>query len=232
LEAFPTLSDDQGISLDELGQAYAQLLGDGEDPYEPPEVPAQCSTQEVVAQQTDDLPDDPCELCPRSILEAILFVGHPANESLGTETIASLMRGVPPREVDELVEELNVVYRENSHPFHLVSSDAGFRLELRGEFAPMRNAFYGRVREAKLSQAAIDVLAVVAYQQGGMREEIDKVRGRPSGSLLSQLVRRQLLRVERSADKPRKPRYFTTDRFLDLFGLKSVDDLPQSQEFE
>jgi segregation and condensation protein B len=233
LEAFQEVSDEQGISLDELGQAYAQLIGEGEDPYDPPESAPPSSAEDVVSQQADDeQADAACELCPRSILESILFVGHPNNEPLPADRIADLMRGVPAREIEELVEELNESYQELGHPYQIVAAGPGFRLELRPEFASLRNAFYGRVREAKLSQAAIDVLAIVAYQQGCTREEIDKVRERQSGPLLSQLVRRQLLRVERPDEKPRKPRYFTTERFLDLFGLAGLEDLPQSQEFD
>ena len=74
--------------------------------------------------------------------------------------------------------------------------------------------FYGRVKEARLSQAAVEVLAVVAYRQPLTRDEIDALRGRPSGGLLAQLVRRQLLRIERPEDRPRQPKYLTTDRFL------------------
>ena len=78
----------------------------------------------------------------------------------------------------------------------------------------------------------IDVLAVVAYQQGCTRQDIEKVRGRPSGAILSQLVRRRLLRIERPDKKPRTPRYFVTQRFFDLFGLASIDELPQSHDVD
>jgi segregation and condensation protein B len=90
--------------------------------------------------------------------------------------------------------------------------------------------FYGRVKEAKLSQAAIDVLAVVAYNQPLTRPEIDRLRNAASASLLSQLVRRGLLRVERPDQKPREPIYYTTERFLELFHLQSLDELPRSQD--
>jgi len=101
---------------------------------------------------------------------------------------------------------------------------------LRDEFHSLRDVFYGRVKAAKLSQAAVDVLAIVAYKQPLTREEVDAMRGRPSGSLLAQLVRRQLLRLERPHDKPRTPRFCTTDRFLQLFGLESLRDLPSTPD--
>jgi len=232
LEQFGSVGDDRGISLDELSKAYAELIGKGNDPYEPPAPPRATTADDVVEQAGAATAEKMCELCPKAIVEAVLFVGHPHNQPLNSEQLASLMRGVPPREIDDLIAELNADYQEYQHPYHIVLHSEGFRLELREEFLSLRNAFYGRVREARLSQAAIDVLAVVAYEQGCTRQDVDEIRGRASGAVLSQLVRRRLLRIERSNDKPRVPRYFVTDRFLELFGLLSIDELPQSQDLD
>jgi segregation and condensation protein B len=246
--------DDQGLSLAELSQAYAVLLKRGADPYPQPDAAdtSEGESQDPIDPADDSpapTPDPPhekhsgeprqvirgedestCEVTPKRILEAILFVGHPANEPLGSERIAGLMRGVQPREIDDLVEELNAEYAEEGAPYTITSVGYGYQLALRTEFASLREAFYGRVREAKLSQTAIDVLAVVAYQQPITQEKIDQLRGKPSGALLSQLVRRDLLAIERSADKKVKPLYRTTERFLDLFGLDNLTELPRSHD--
>jgi segregation and condensation protein B len=230
--------DDQGLSFDELSQAYAALLNRGADPYPQTEVaesqPEPSATSLAVPTPLDlGPPDDvPCEVTPKTILEAILFVGHPTGEPLTSERIAALMRGVQPQEIDDLVEELNVEYLGEGRPYSIVSVDAGYRLSLRAELAGLRDAFYGRIREARLSQSAIDVLAIVAYQQPVGIEMIDRLRGKPSGAILSQLVRRDLLLLERPADKKSKPTYRTTERFLDLFDLDQLADLPRSQEIE
>jgi segregation and condensation protein B len=108
----------------------------------------------------------------------------------------------------------------------------GYRLTLRKPFHPLREQFYGRIRQARLSQAAIDVLAIVAYQQPLSAEQIGAVRGKPSGPVLTQLVHRGLLRIERPPGKRPSARYFTTDRFLQLFGLQTLADLPQSEELD
>ena len=120
----------------------------------------------------------------------------------------------------------------NCCPYRVVSQGSGYRLALRRTFYPVRNKFYGRVREAQLSQAAIDVLAIVAYQQPLTSEEVSSLRGTPSSHILTQLVRRRLLRIERPPGKQRPAHYHTTDRFLELFGLESLDDLPQAEELE
>ena len=108
----------------------------------------------------------------------------------------------------------------------------GYRITLRKVFHPLREQFYGRIREARLSQAAIDVLAIVAYQQPLTAEQIGEVRGKPSGPVLSQLIHRRLLRIERLPGKRRTVQYFTTDRFLQLFSLQTLADLPQSEELD
>jgi segregation and condensation protein B len=232
--------DDSGLSLEDLGQAYAALLNRGGVPYEERQEheiqPAADLPAEIeAALESEPLPpvsDAACELSPQSILEAMLFVGHPQNEPLTARQVSSLMRGVLPEEIDELVRELNDQYETESAPYRVASEGAGYRLVLRDEFSTLREQFYGRVKEAKLSQSVIDTLAIVAYHQPVGLKEIDQLRGKPSGGILSQLVRRQLVKVERSPDKPRDIRYRTTSRFLDLFSLESLEDLPHSQEVE
>ena len=103
-------------------------------------------------------------------------------------------------------------------------------IRLRSEYAPLRDLFYGRVREARLTQPAIDVLAIVAYRQPVTRQELDQVRGKPSGAMLAQLLRRGLLRLDREDGTAKATHYRTTERFLQLFGLESLSELPQSQD--
>ncbi len=172
------------------------------------------------------------EISPRTILEAMLFVGPPQHEPLTASHGASRMLGGRPAEIDEFVVELNETYAAEQCAYWIESVGAGYRLVLRPEFAPLRDRFYGRVKEAKLSQQAIDVLALVAYNQPLTQAEIDRLRNAASGGVLAQLVRRGLLRVERPDQKPREPIFHTTDKFLELFGLESLDDLPQSQDPE
>jgi segregation and condensation protein B len=249
-EQFPSFPDDQGLSLEELSQAYAQLISQGDDPYqvapEKPTIPGDSlpesedeswqgdqgeAEEPVELEGVQD--DDPCAISPRSIFEAMLFVGHPDNVPLESQQVASLMRGVRVAEVDEMVRELNELYDVQQCPYRIRSVGAGYRLELREEFHPLRDKFYGRVKAAKLSQACVDTLAIVAYNQPITREQVERFRARPSGAVLAQLVRRQLLRIDRTTEEGKKvSRYVTTDRFLQVFGLESLDELPQGQDPE
>ncbi len=224
-----TGQDPAAMSVDQLTQAFASLLGEdqrsgesvGEDVEAPEPSPALAGNED----------DDSRRVTPESILEAILFVGHPQNEPLTSRMMASYLRGVSPQEVDALIAGLNDAYAQQQAPYEIVSHGAGYRLTLRSELLGVRDVFYGKVREARLTQAAIDLLAIVAYHQPLTRDAIERLRGQPSGAILAQLVRRQLLSVEYGAEKPRQKSYRTTERFLELFGLDSLEDLPSHEDF-
>jgi segregation and condensation protein B len=240
---------DEQVSLERLTEAFAELLGSADattageppksesavtpDTAEPDEDSAPLLVRPAEEAETTRTRDAPaCPVTPRMILEAMLFVGDPANRPLSPRRAAARLRGVSPREIEAIVDELNETYRLDGCPYTIESSGEGYRMALREEFASVRERFHGRIREARLSQAAIDVLAMVAYHQPITRNRVDEVRGKPSGGILSQLVRRQLLRIERTDSKPRVTRYYTTDRFLDLFGLENLDDLPRTQDVD
>lgn len=232
-------SSEEGNPLEMLRRVYDQHLGretTSDDPVEsgPPEenVPddEHDAAEERVGKPARNAQPRDSAVSPRNILEAMLFVGTPTNEPLTREEAASRMRGVTPEELDQLVEQLNGQYDALGCPYHIVTAGAGYRMVLRDEFHSLRDNFYGKVRQARLSQAAVDVLSVVAYRQPVTREDVDELRGKDSGGLLRQLVRRELLRVEMPKAKGDGRYYFTTERFLALFGLRDLDDLPQSEE--
>ncbi|MHC4402297.1 MAG: SMC-Scp complex subunit ScpB, partial [Planctomycetota bacterium] len=231
-EENPESSEEQGVSLDELAKAYAESLADPATPAAQPQQPAEApsarpagegdvpSAEDASPDPTGELDhDDPCPLTPTTILEAMLFVGNRENEPLTSSRAAELMRGVEPGEIPALVDELNRRYASSGCPYRVVSQGAGYQLVLDKAFDSVRGRFYGRVREARLSQAALDVLAIVAYRQPIVGDEVSRLRGHPSGHLLMQMVRRRLLKIERPAGRRRPLSYRTTDRFLELFGL-------------
>jgi segregation and condensation protein B len=235
--------DDDPISLDELARAFAQVMGvppKDDAPEDPQPAVAEAATEADDAQALQDsLPaiddssdDDSGPVTPLGILEAMLFVGDRENRPLTADRAAELMRGVEPGEIGALVEELNRRYQQSGCPYFIADDPDGYRMTLRKPFYSLRERFYGKIREARLSQAAIDVLAIVAYQQPLSADQISTVRGKPSGAVLSQLVHRRLLRIERLPGKRRTVQYFTTDRFLQLFGLQTLADLPQSEELD
>ncbi|MGA2035273.1 MAG: SMC-Scp complex subunit ScpB [Thermoguttaceae bacterium] len=247
----PEMPHPQGISLDELTRAFAQAMGSA--PTLPGEQDAQQPPARQVAPATQAAADrvqspesrvqspesriqspeeDPCPINPRSILEAMLFVGDSGNQAVSAARAAELMRGVEAGEIPSLVHELNHRYTAAGCPYYIASDRDGYRMTLRKPFHGVCSRFSGRPREAHLSQSAIDTLAIIAYQQPLTAEQVSKLRGKPSGHVLAQLVHRGLLRMERLANKRRTAQYFTSDRFLALFGLQTLADLPQSEELD
>lgn len=263
LDQFHDVPDDQGLSLDELSESFASLLGEGEVPYDAEQggsdphsggdsVPVGDTSQPNAAPATQVLasaasaepldgraPDD-CPVSPENIIEAILFVGHPQDEPISSRYVASLMRGVRAAEVESQIAELNESYLKHNCPYMIESVSTGFRMVLRPEYQSVRERFYGRIREAQLTQASINTLAIVAYNQPVEKQQVVEMSGEEhAGRVLAQLVRRGLLGAVRSeARQPGSAKqkkqapivYQTTDRFLHLFGLSSLSDLPQNQE--
>ncbi len=181
----------------------------------------------------EDQDNAACPLTPQSIVEAILFVGRPDGVSIPAAEIAGLMRGVDASEVASCVAQLNEIYVQTNRATRIVADGAGYRIQLADDVKFVRDRFYGRVRHVKLNQAAIDCLALIAYQPGISREKLEQQRGQPSGSLLSQLIRRQLIDMRRvTEDKQAVQRYYPTNRLLDLTGIESLDDLPQTEDLE
>lgn len=169
---------------------------------------------------------------PGGILEAMLFVGKRTGAPLTPQEAADLMRGVTAAEIPELVQALNRRYQALDSAMEIVEEGSGYRMTLRRAFAALREQFYGRTREARLSQAALDILAIVAYRQPITAADVGQIRGRPAGPILMQLVRRQLLRIERPNAGGQAPVYRTATRFLELFSLGSLGDLPQSEDLD
>lgn len=163
---------------------------------------------------------------PERILEALLFVGGPP---LTARRAAEAIRGLTPPEFQTAIDGLARAYRTQGRPYHIQPQGDGYVLNLRQRFAVVRERLQGGIREARLSQAAVDVLALVAYRQPATRQDIDALRGAASASILRLLVRHGLVAVSQDEGETR---FVTTARFLELFGLRNLEDLPQTQDLQ
>lgn len=221
-------ADGSPLSLSRLREAFAAMLG------APAAEEANGSrvSPELETRRHGETAVHPCEINPRSIVEALLFVGRPDNAAISGRELAAAMRGVSPSEIEAAVEELNSTYDADGAPYWIEQTNVGYRMAIRDEFQRMRDKFYGRVKEARLSPAALEVLSVLAYNQPITTERLNELRGAASGGALSTLVRRRLVKLERSAEKGAALQYSTTERFLKLFGLESLEALPRTEELE
>ena len=219
------------LSLRRLREAFEVMLGPKGD-QQPGATSEERAQKQVNEPEQISSPFGAAEISPRSVVEAMLFVGQPDNQPLSAREMAAAMRGVSPAEIDSAVAELNTVYGEDGAPYMIERTNAGYRMVLRDEFERMRDKFYGRVREARLSQTALEVLSIVAYNQPATLALINEIRGTPSGAVLATLVRRKLLRLDRPTSTGEAASYTTTERFLQLFGLENLAALPRSEELE
>src|SRR3954470_19910774 len=218
------------LSLSRLRDAFAAMLG--QSPSRIASAKTADASPEIADESARRLATRSCEVNPRTLTEAILFVGRPDNGPLSARELAAAMRGVSPSEIEAAVNELNVAYNRDRTAYRIEQSNGGYRLVLREEFNRMRDKFYGRVKEARLSPAVLEVLSLLAYNQPATAEKLNELRGGPTGAALSTLVRRRLVKVEREEKGHAPPQYLTTDRFLKLFGLENIDALPRVEEME
>jgi segregation and condensation protein B len=158
------------------------------------------------------------------IIEAMLFVG---GAPLTATTACETVRGLTPAAFSRLLDELNRDYRRQGRPYRIQPRDHGYELVLRPQFRGVLERLYGSTRDARLSPAALEVLALVAYRQPLGKNEIDSLRGSESATALRHLVRLGLAAVQRGAADQQEALYHTTPRFLSAFHLRSLDDLPR-----
>lgn len=161
-------------------------------------------------------------------VEAVLFL---AREALSLRRIAQIANLVDATEARTLLEQLSRRYAQRGRSFQIENVAGGYRMLTRPQFAPwlvkIGEFCDSQAGPLKLTPPALDTLTVVAYRQPVLRAEVEAIRGVGCGELLRQLIERDLLRiVGRSEELGRPLAYGTTKRFLQLFGLKSLKDLP------
>lgn len=180
--------------------------------------------------ESDPMPGAGPQVRPRQILEAALFVGgHP----LTSKRMCSLLKRQFDQEyVERKLAELNDLYAEQGRPYEIRLEEGGYRMQLRSEFEEVRHRVYGLgPREVKLSQEALEVLSFVAYRQPATRQDLEDAGKQNCASVLRQLLRRDLLQLEREPEHG-DVRYRTTSRFLELFGLSELEELPTNEDFD
>ena len=163
-----------------------------------------------------------------SVVEAMLFVGGPP---VACAQLAEVLDTAESEEIVCAVAQLNQRYHRQGRPYEIRRVGQSYQMVLRPRFGSLIRRLYGNTRQVRLSQAAVEVLSLVAYKQPVTHQEIDAIRGIDCGPILRQLRRRNLIEaVDPGAASDRTMRYQTTRRFLELFHLTSLDDLPRVQE--
>ncbi|MDO5553049.1 MAG: SMC-Scp complex subunit ScpB [Planctomycetia bacterium] len=156
-------------------------------------------------------------------LEAALFLLREPTPGRRLATLAALPEG---SKIRELVKQLNARYQREGSAFCAVEVAGGWQLRTLPQYAPWLFRLQEIPIEVRLSNTAMETLAIVAYQQPVARARIESIRGVRCGDILRQLLDQDLIRIAGHADELGRPfLYGTTKRFLQVFGLMRVEDL-------
>jgi segregation and condensation protein B len=162
-------------------------------------------------------------------VEALILA---APEPISAARLAEILPYGKRKRVTELVRELNEEYEAQGRAFEIWEVAGGFQMRTRPGFASYVKQLH-RLSALRLSRAALETLALVAYRQPVTRAEIEGVRGVDPGPILRNLIDRKLVRIAGHRDVPGRPMlYATARRFLEVFGMNSLEDLPTLRDLD
>ena len=165
----------------------------------------------------------------RSVLESLMFV---LGEPVPARTAADLL-GEPAADIVKIFRELAAEYEERGSGLCIREMDKAFQLCTNAENDDYIRMLCTPVREKRLSQSALEVLAIIAYKQPVTKAQIDAVRGIRCDRVLENLMKRELVEEKgRSSGIGRPYLYGTTRKFLELFGFETLADLPKIEDID
>lgn len=165
----------------------------------------------------------------RKIVEALIVASE---EPIGATKLADIVPDCTAAQIRTLVDELNAEYETQNRAFEIWEVAGGFQMRTRPVYAGYILQLQS-VRPVRLSKAALETLAIVAYKQPLTRAEIEHIRGVDVGAAVRSLVERGLLRTAGHREVPGRPMlYGTTKEFLELFGFASLKDLPTLRDIQ
>ena len=172
-----------------------------------------------------------------SVIESLIFS---SDESLSPVDIIRAIKGIDGDDteisgddIDKCVEELNKMYDENEMSFHILKIAGGYLFGTKPEYAKYVGYLSSEKSKRRLSQAAVETLAIIAYKQPITKPEIETIRGVNSDYILNTLLDKLLITITGRAETIGRPLlYGTTDEFLKYFGLNKISDLPKPREVE
>ena len=165
----------------------------------------------------------------RKVVEALIMA---SSEPVSADRLARIVPQLTSAGAKDLVNELNTEYQESGRAFEVWEVAGGFQLRTLAEFSGYLQQLR-KERPLRLSQAALETLSIIAYKQPVTRADLEDVRGVDTGAVVRGLLDRRLLRIAGHRDVPGRPLlYATSRRFLEVFGLESIKDLPALRELE
>ena len=184
-------------------------------------------SQDVAPDDSEATATDAAADLPVGPLEALLLSTH---HPLTAGRIAELLDLPSTKPIRKAIKGLNDAYAATGRSFRVEQVAGGFQILTLPEFGDLLKKFHQREVDAKLTKAAIETLAIIAYKQPILRADVESIRGVACGETIRSLMEKHLVKITGRAEEPGRPiLYGTTKRFLELFGLNSVKDLPQPE---
>jgi len=212
------------------GQAVGAEPGSSTSAVEAPapEAPSEAAQKETEAEApAAKIPVNPEELA--RTVEALLFA---AEEPLAVREMARAA-GADSASVRKVLPRIKAALDGQRRAWDLLEAGGGYRLVTRPEFYPAIQRLKAQTRERKLTQAALETLALIAYRQPLGRADIESIRGVGCGPVLRQLLDKKLVKISgRGTGLGHPLLYGTTEHFLEHFGLKSIEELPKPGELK
>ncbi len=171
------------------------------------------------------------QITTESVIEAILFA---SDEPLSAERLVNIAQfngGV--KQVKKCIETLNEQYSQTSRAFRIEEIAGGFQMMTLPEYNNWLKNLLRQRADDKLSPAALETLAIIAYKQPIIRADVEAIRGVACGEMLRSLMYKSLVKIVGKAEVLGRPLlYGTTRKFLEVFGLNDLKDLPKAEELK
>ncbi len=173
-------------------------------------------------------PDESPEISTMSVVEAVLFA---ADEPVTAGKLSEIVGAGGVRETKKHIQSLNDKYEQMDCAFRIEIIAGGYQLLTQSKYNPWLSKLIKVRSESKLTPAAMETLAIIAYKQPILRVDIENVRGVAAGEMIRQLIEKGVVKIVGRAEELGRPLlYGTTKKFLEVFGLGSLKDLPTLEE--
>ncbi len=226
--------DDDGIARAEVtyNTDWDQTPVSEVDEQAPTEAAAQPDiedNEDDAEEQETETPND-FEASLETVIEAVLFA---SDEPISPKRLVDVAEAGSVKDVNACVRAMNKKYRDGGRSFRIEKISGGYQMMTLSAFNPWITKLIKVRSDNKLTPAGLESLAIVAYKQPIMRADIEAIRGVASGEILRNLMYKGMVKIVGRAEVIGRPMlYGTTKKFLDVFGLNTLKDLPKIEELK
>ncbi len=221
------LTEEQPEVVETDNNQEAEEVLTEQDSTEPEQAELEQTPPEPVFAEPEE--DEQIETTIESVVEAVLFA---SDEPLSSTRLASIVETTT-KEVKSAVETLNGKYKTNNNAFRIAQIAGGFQMLTLSPYNTWLKKLLRARSDSKLSAAALETLAIISYKQPIIRADIEAIRGVAAGEMIRSLMYKGLVKIVGRAEVLGRPMlYGTTKKFLEVFGLNTLKDLPKIEELK